>query len=106
RQRMARIFEDGDEPYVNEIVVCEVRAGLLAKDVPGFDSTLRSVAFVQPGPPAALAAGKWRAEARNRGRVLSLGDALIAAAAHSLEAAVLTRNVRDFSLAPVPVETY
>ena len=106
RQRMAKIFADGDEPYVNEIVVCEVRAGLLAKDVPGFESRLRSVAFAQPGPPAALAAGKWRAEARGKGRVLSLGDALIAAAADGLGATVLTRNVRDFSLTPVRVESY
>jgi len=104
--RMERIFEDGDEPHVNEIVACEVRAGLLDRDVPAFEGMLRSVAFVQPGPAAALTAGRWRAESRRRGRVLSLADALIAAAGDSLPAIVLTRNVRDFSLTPVRVESY
>jgi predicted nucleic acid-binding protein len=37
---------------------------------------------------------------------LSLPDALIAAAAHAVEATILTRNVRDFSLTPVHVEAY
>jgi hypothetical protein len=31
---------------------------------------------------------------------------LVAAAAEALHAAVLTRNVRDFALTPVRVETY
>jgi predicted nucleic acid-binding protein len=33
-------------------------------------------------------------------------DALIAAAAQSLDAAILTRNVSDFALTPVRIETY
>jgi predicted nucleic acid-binding protein len=39
-------------------------------------------------------------------RHLSLPDALIAAVALTLEAEVLTRNVRDFGLTPVAVERY
>jgi len=35
-----------------------------------------------------------------------LADALIASAAVAIDAAVLTRNVRDFALTPVRVETY
>jgi predicted nucleic acid-binding protein len=37
---------------------------------------------------------------------LSAPDALIAASAEALDATVLTRNLRDFALTPVPVETY
>jgi predicted nucleic acid-binding protein len=37
---------------------------------------------------------------------LSLADALIAAAADASDAAVLTRNVRDFAMTPVRIETY
>ena len=51
-------------------------------------------------------AGRWRGEVRRAGRNLSLADALIAAAAEASDAIVLTRNVRDFSLTPVRVETY
>jgi len=106
RTRLGKIYEDGDDPYLNEIVLCEVRTGLLAKDVDHFESTVRYLGYVQPGPEAANEAGTWRAEARRNGRVLSLGDALVAAAAHSLQGAVLTRNVRDFSLTPARVESY
>ena len=53
-----------------------------------------------------MLAGQWRIDARRRGRQLSLADALIAVAAHEADAAVLTRNVRDFAHLPVTVETY
>ena len=48
----------------------------------------------------------WRAAARESGRTLDLPDALIAATAFDLDAAVLTRNVQDFALTPVRIETY
>ena len=103
---METLFENGDEPFVNEIVVCEVRAGLRAVDEHFLTSALEPIEFVQPGPDQAVTAGRWRAEVRAAGRALSLGDALIAAAADSLGAAVLTRNVRDFALTPVRIATY
>lgn len=105
-ERQREIFESGDEPYVNEIVVCEVRAGLRADDVAQLETILEPVEFIQPGPQSALLAGEWRREAHERGRHLSLPDALIAAAADAIGAAVLTRNVKDFALTPVRVEKY
>ncbi len=102
----ARIFEFGDEPIVTEIIVCEVRAGLLPEAERHLVALLEPMEFVQPDPGTALRAGRWRAELRARGSTLSLADALIAAAADSMGATVLTRNVRDFSLTSVPVQTY
>jgi predicted nucleic acid-binding protein len=67
---------------------------------------LRYLEYVHPGPATARLAGTWRADARRRGRTLSLPDALIAATAHELAAAVLTRNVRDYALTPVRLEPY
>ncbi|MEO8511164.1 MAG: PIN domain-containing protein [Chloroflexota bacterium] len=104
--RWHRVFEDGDIPFVTEVVVCEVRAGLRERDEPKLSSFLGPVEFVQPGVDAALQAGRWRYAAHRRGRHLSLADALIAAAAEALNAAVLTRNVRDFALTPVRIESY
>jgi predicted nucleic acid-binding protein len=104
--RLASIFENGDEPIVTEIVVCEVRAGLLPDAERHLVALLEPMEFVQPDPGTAMRAGRWRAEFRIRGRTLSLADSLIAAAADSMGATVLTRNVRDFSLTPVPVERY
>lgn len=104
--RQARMYEAGDDPLVDDIVVCEVRAGLRGEGVKRFERLLEPIEFIQPGPETALLAGSWRAVARSRGRHLSLADSLIAAAAHHVDAAVLTRNVRDFALTPVRVETY
>ncbi|MEP7379249.1 MAG: PIN domain-containing protein [Chloroflexota bacterium] len=105
-ERFRRFFEEGDNVLVNEIVVCEARVGLTAAQVPELMSMLLPLEFIQPGPEAALNAGRWRDESRRAGRVLSLGDALIAAAADASDAIVLTRNVRDFAQTPVRVESY
>jgi len=105
-ERFARLFEDGDEPIVNDVVCCEVRAGMRDADVLHLVAFLEPVEFVQPGPDAALLAGEWRAGARGRGHHLSLPDALIAAAAHAMDAVVLTRNVRDFAPTGARVEAY
>lgn len=104
--RYRRLFEDGDDPLVNEIVVCEVRAGTLDEELPHFHAFFEPVEFIQPGPDAAQMAGAWRDHARRQGYHLSLADSLIAAAAVADGSAVLTRNVKDFELTPVRLETY
>ena len=104
--RYRELFEAGDEPLVNEIVMCEVRAGTRASDLSAFHAFFEPVEFIQPGPGAAVLAGTWRDLARQRGYQLSLADALVAAAADAIDAAVLTRNLGDFALTPVRTETY
>ena len=104
--RWEAVFAEGDEPIVNEIVVCEVSAGLLERDQARFSAFLEPVEFIQPGPDAALLAGRWRSAARAAGWTLGLADALIAAAAYTDNAAVLTRNTRDFALTPVRLVSY
>ncbi|MCI0583933.1 MAG: PIN domain-containing protein [Chloroflexi bacterium] len=104
--RFAAIFEDGDEPLVNMIGVCEVATGLRPAEARRFASLLAAVEFVQAGPEAAQDAGRWRREARQSGNALSIGDSIIAAEAHHSGATVLTRNLRDFALTPVRVLTY
>jgi predicted nucleic acid-binding protein len=105
-ERQRAIFESGDQPLVNEVVICEVRGGMRAEEEPSLVGILEPVEFVQPGPETAMKAGAWREDVRRRGFHLSLADALIAATAFDTDAAVLTRNVRHFTLTPVRVETY
>jgi predicted nucleic acid-binding protein len=105
-RRHRSIYEAGDEPFVNEVVVCEVRAGLKKGHVPNLAGILEPVEFIQPGPESAMLAGEWRRDAHERGYQLSLPDALIASAADAIDAAVLTRNIKDFALTPVRIETY
>lgn len=104
--RIRRIFEDGDDPIVTEVVVCEVRAGLLAEAEQHFEAFLEPIEFVQRGAETAMTAGRWRSDLRRKGRTLALGDSLIAATSDALGATVITRNVRDFALVPVRVESY
>lgn len=104
--RHRRLFGEGDEPFVNEIVVCEVRAGLRRAEIAELATLLEPIEFIQPGPQSASLAGQWRRDAHERGLNLSLPDALIASAAVAIDAAVLTRNLKDFALTPVRVETY
>jgi predicted nucleic acid-binding protein len=104
--RFARFFEDGDDPLITEIVVTEVATGSPQHPDPELTHLLEQMDFVQPPYEVALRAGQWRADARRNGRTLSLADSLIAAVADFSEATVLTRNVRDFAITPVRVETY
>ena len=105
-RRLWDLFENGDDPFVTEIVVCEVRSGLRPHEEASFAALLEPLEFVQPGIETALTAGRWRAELHKRGRTISLADALIGAVADALGATVLTRNRKDFALMPVQVEVY
>lgn len=104
--RLSNIVENGDEPYVCDVVACEAWAGAHDDRDRNLDALLRFVEFAQAGPEQARRAGRWRADARRRGWTLSAPDALIAASAEALGAAVLTRNVRDFALTAARVESY
>ena len=101
-----RLFEAGDTPIVNDVVVCELATGAPSADDPGLAAFLRAVEYVQPGPDVAALAGRWRGDARRRGVTISAPDALIAACAAAQDAAVVTHNARDFAAMPVDVETY
>ena len=103
---MDRMLAEGDELFITEIVAAEAWAGARPADMRYVRNLLNLPVFVQPGPDAAERAGTWRREARARGWTLSLTDALIAAAAESCGAAILTRNGRDFALTHVPVVEY
>ncbi len=105
--RLEHLMSSGDEPFINDVVACELATGSRAGDEDvGLELFMRAVEFVQPGPEVAVRAGRWRGDARARGRALSVPDALIAASADALGAVLITRNVRDFALTPVTVEAY
>jgi predicted nucleic acid-binding protein len=104
--RMERLVSAGDEPFINDVVLCELATGSRPDEGAALDAFVESLEFVQPGPDVARQAGAWRGAARARGETLSVPDALIAATADALGAAVLTRNERDFALTPVAVEGY
>jgi predicted nucleic acid-binding protein len=105
-QRLRRIVEQGDIPFVNDIVTAEAWAGAPTDDDRALTSLFEFLEFVAAGPTHAKAAGRWRARSRAAGHDIGIADSLIAACAEDSRAAVLTRNVRDFAQTPVAVETY
>ncbi len=105
-ERLRRIYEQGDEPLVTSVIVAEAWVGAPDDDDRSLATFVRHLEYVHAGPSTARLAGRFRAEARLRGFTLGLADALIAATAFHADAVILTRNVRDFSLTPVRIETY
>ena len=94
-------------PDRDRVTVAEVWAGRTIREAIRRSSDSSGISSTStPGRSTARLAGEWRARARESGRSLDTPDALIAATAFDLEAIVLTRNVRDFELTPVRVETY
>lgn len=104
--RLQSIYEAGDEPLATSVVVSESWSGARSSRDDDLDAFLRYLEYVHPGPTTSRLAGTWRAAARLAGRTLSIEDALIGATAFDQGAAVLTRNVKDFSQMPVRIETY
>ncbi len=105
-ERLRVMLESADDPIVTDVASAEVWSGWRDVDESRIESFLRYIEFFQPGPATSRLAGVWRAQARAAGSTLGVMDALIAASAFHLDASVLTRNVRDFALTPVRVETY
>lgn len=105
-ERMREMLERGDEPIVTSVVVSEAWVGAREPGDPALVLFLRYLEYVHAGPDTARVAGEFRADARRRGFTLGLADALIAASAFHMNATVLTRNVRDFALTPIRLETY
>jgi predicted nucleic acid-binding protein len=104
--RLEQLYRAGDDPIVTAVTTTEVWAGRRVEGDPAIEALLRYFEYVPPGPSTARLAGEWRAKAREIGLTLGAPDAIIAATAFDLDAAVLTRNTRDFELTPVRVETY
>lgn len=101
-----RLFTDGETLYTCEVVTCEALSGgddLERRFIRGILDALEYVALAPGG-------ARWAAEARRTGRsapgARSLADALIAAAAWSQSATLVTRNPRDFERLGIPVLRY
>lgn len=99
-----RLFGQADELYTCAVVTCEALSGgsVLEREAAG--RLLEALEFVALSPAAARHAGESRR--REGGPRRSLGDALIGALAHSLDATVVTRDPRDFETQGIPVLRY
>lgn len=101
-----RLFSEVAPLYTCDVVTCEAMSGGDDVERAAIEGVLSALEYVAIAPADA----RWAAENRRiRGagrRARSLADALIAAAAWSLDATVVTRNPRDFRRQGVRVLAY
>ncbi len=101
-----RLFEAGETLYTCDVITCESLSGGGETERRVIRGVLDALEYVALAPEGA----QWAAESRRTGRsapgARSLADALIAATAWSLEAALVTRNPRDFERQGIRVVRY
>ena len=101
-----RLFAEREPLYTCDVVTCEALSGGDEVERVAIEGVLSALEYVAIAPAAA----RWAAENRRmraaERRARSLADALIGAAAWSLDAAVVTRNPRDFLRQGVRVLAY
>jgi predicted nucleic acid-binding protein len=88
----------GDTLCTNDIVLCEVYAGLHPQDVPAAEQFLATLTYLPTSATAARVAGGWKYRYARQGQTLSHTDCLNAACAQEHQATVITGNVRDYPM--------
>lgn len=102
---LRRLFDETDDLLVCDIVVTEALSKGPDEEMLVIGALIRSLEYVSTHPDAARWAGESRRQRRTKGP-RSLGDAIIAGIAQSLDATVVTRNPRDFEVQGVRVLGY
>lgn len=103
---LARLYDEGHDLFTCDVVVCEALSGGTDEQRAALATLLGALDFVATDPAAARASGEARRRRRQAGGSLGLGDALIAAVAAGLNAAIVTRNRPDFERQGASVLTY
>jgi predicted nucleic acid-binding protein len=103
---LQRLFEEGQDLYTCDVVTCEALSKGDAEQLAAMRTLLDALEYVATSPDAASWAGESRRLRHSAGRRRALGDALIAGAANSIGASVVTRNQADFDLQGIPTITY
>ncbi|MGH2729124.1 MAG: PIN domain-containing protein [Actinomycetota bacterium] len=102
--RIRKIGDLGDVPYVCAINVEEVFRGLRPEEEPHAQRLINGMRTAPLGPDEGRRAGTWRRRFAARGRTLSQADCLVAAAALSVDARLATANPKDFPMRDLRVE--
>ena len=103
---LRRLVEEGHDLYTCDVVTCETLSRGEESELRHLRALLDALDYVSTSPTAA----RWAADSRRQrhlaGGKRSLGDALIAAVAVALDAAIVTRNRPDFERQGLDVLTY
>ena len=91
-----RLFAETDRLYTTDVIVCEALSGGTADERRVIDRFIDALEYVHLGPEGAQMAGDLR-RAMGRSSPRTLADAIIAALARGLDAAIVTRNPGDYA---------
>ena len=97
------LHERGESLCTSAVVVAEIHSGVRPAEIGVADAFLESCSYLPTGYEDARQAGRWRYEFARRGIALSTTDMLVAAAALSHQATIVTGNVKDFPMEEVTV---
>ncbi|HTE86402.1 MAG TPA: type II toxin-antitoxin system VapC family toxin [Dehalococcoidia bacterium] len=101
---LCRLYAQGDDLCVTDVVLAEVYSGLHEPDRSDAEEFMSRLEFLPTRPPTAVQAGIWRYQYARSGRQLGVADCLIAATAHAHSAVIVTGNVRDFPMPEVTLQ--
>lgn len=103
RPRLDAIVAGGGELGVCAINVAEFIVGVPAEELHRWSTWLGRFHHWHISREAAIRAGVYRRAASAGGRTIHLPDALVAGVASTLDATILTDNVKDFPMADLRV---
>jgi predicted nucleic acid-binding protein len=103
---LQRLFEQGGELLVCDVVTCEALSGGTDEHLAVIERLLEPMEYVSTSPQAARWAAGSRLRRHRSGGRLGLADALIAGVAATMDATVVTRNRPDFERQGVAVLSY
>ena len=103
---LGRLFEEGHELFTCDVVTCETLSLGDDPDLDHIKAILHALEYIATSPQAANWAGDSRRARHQRGGRLAIPDALVAGAAVSIGATVVTRNTADFERQGVSVLAY
>lgn len=95
---LERLVSQREPVAVNAVSVAETYSGLFDEDRDRAMAFLSGFRFWPIGFDVAKLAGEFRFQYARRGRQYSVSDTLLAAHAISLDATLVTGNVRDFPM--------
>lgn len=103
-ERVDGLHEQGDVVCTTPINVEEIARGLRKPELRSAEALIRGLVVIPLGADEGWLAGSWRRRFAEQGTTLAQADCLIAAAAASSKATLITGNPRDFPMREIRVE--
>ena len=103
-ERLEDVVERGDVACTTAINVEEIARGVRPKGRESATTLIQGLVVIPLGADEGWRAGVWRRKFAAKGKTLSQADCLVAAAALSADAVLVTGNPRDFPMKEITIE--